>query len=168
MATISAWKQRVQPVSLASLCLYKIQFEGNKLSCQLPVFRGLWERIFSLGHYQPPTPLLNDEAATLIHSNLKMALFWDIAPCSLAKTDRLFRSTCWLYHQGIPMQQSTTYQKTAIFILVALRIWNLTSFKFVCDTLHLAPSCWLVQKGLTFQLPAQMLHAQLSLSHGML
>jgi hypothetical protein len=48
----------------------------------------------------------------------KMAVFWDIAPCRLAETDRRFRCAYCLHHQGD--------QETVIFILVAVRTWNLS------------------------------------------
>jgi hypothetical protein len=32
--------------------------------------------------------------------SVKMAVFWDVAPCSLVETDRHFRDAYCLYHQG--------------------------------------------------------------------
>jgi hypothetical protein len=52
--------------------------------------------------------------------------FWVVMSCSLVEVYRRFRGVCCLHHQG------ATTQKTAIFILAAMRIWNLTSsFIFV-------------------------------------
>jgi hypothetical protein len=31
---------------------------------------------------------------------LKMTVFWDVAPCSLAETDRHFRGVYCIHHQG--------------------------------------------------------------------
>jgi hypothetical protein len=31
---------------------------------------------------------------------MKMAVFWDVAPCSLVDTDRRFRGAYYLYHQS--------------------------------------------------------------------
>jgi hypothetical protein len=43
---------------------------------------------------------------------MKMAVFWDVALCCLAKIDRRFGVAYCLHNQG------ATFQKTAIFILV--------------------------------------------------
>jgi hypothetical protein len=40
---------------------------------------------------------------------MKMAVFWDVMPCSLVEIDRRFRGAFCLHHQG------ATSQKTAIF-----------------------------------------------------
>jgi hypothetical protein len=63
----------------------------------------------------------------------KMTAFWDIAPCSLAEVDGRCRGAYCLRHQGEIRSTSTrlhgaTSQKTAIFILAAAIIWNLTNF----------------------------------------
>jgi hypothetical protein len=33
-------------------------------------------------------------------TNMKMAIFWDVAPCSLVDTDKCFRGAYFLHHQG--------------------------------------------------------------------
>jgi hypothetical protein len=33
--------------------------------------------------------------------SLKMAVFWDVAPCSLVDIDRRFRAAYYLHHQGV-------------------------------------------------------------------
>jgi hypothetical protein len=35
-----------------------------------------------------------------VHPNLKMAVFWIVAPCSLVDVYLRFRSACCLYHWG--------------------------------------------------------------------
>jgi hypothetical protein len=52
---------------------------------------------------------------------MKMVVFWGVAPCSLVEVYRRFRGACCLHHQG-----GATTQKTAIFILAAVRTSNLT------------------------------------------
>jgi hypothetical protein len=36
----------------------------------------------------------------MIAASIKMAVFWDVAPCSLVEIDRRFRSSCYIHHQG--------------------------------------------------------------------
>jgi hypothetical protein len=48
-----------------------------------------------------------------------MAVFWLVAPFSLVEVYRRFRGACSLHHKG-------DRHKTAIFILAAVRTWNLT------------------------------------------
>jgi hypothetical protein len=50
---------------------------------------------------------------------MKIAVFWVVAPCSLVEVYQRFRGPCCLHHQGIA-------QKTAIFILTAVRTSNPT------------------------------------------
>jgi hypothetical protein len=53
-------------------------------------------------------------------SNIKMAVFWVVAPCCLVEVYQLFRGLCCLhYHRAIT-------QKTAIFIHAAVRTSNPT------------------------------------------
>jgi hypothetical protein len=69
-------------------------------------------------------------------SMLRTAVFRDVAPCSLVDTDRRFRRANWrrverqqasLKHRSKSTRlHSATSQKTAIFILVAVRTSNLT------------------------------------------
>jgi hypothetical protein len=33
-------------------------------------------------------------------TNMKVTVFWDVAPCSLIEVHRGFRGTCCLHHQG--------------------------------------------------------------------
>jgi hypothetical protein len=71
--------------------------------------------------------------------NLKMVVFWDVAPCSLVDIDRRFREVCCLYHgrsnglQGgaSPKCRSISTrlhgaasQKRVIFIFTAVRTLN--------------------------------------------
>jgi hypothetical protein len=49
-----------------------------------------------------------------------MAVFWVVAPCSLVVVYPRFRGPCCLHHQG------ATTQKTAIFVLTAVRTSNPT------------------------------------------
>jgi hypothetical protein len=73
---------------------------------------------------------------------LKIALFWDDEPCCLVDNCRCFSGAYWLHHQA-PLkrrsvstrQHGETSQKTEIFILVAVKTWNLVLFPvclFVC------------------------------------
>jgi hypothetical protein len=62
---------------------------------------------------------------------LTKIVFWVVAPCSVVEVHRRFRSAWCLHHQGnFPSSRlhGATTQKTAIFILAAVRTWNLTSF----------------------------------------
>jgi hypothetical protein len=54
---------------------------------------------------------------------LKMAVFWVVAPCSLVEVYQRFRGPCCLHHQGDASRGATT-QKTAIFVLIAVRTSN--------------------------------------------
>jgi hypothetical protein len=61
-----------------------------------------------------------------------MAVFWDVVRWGLPETDpRIWGAYC-LHHQDddrptTTRQHGATFQKTAIFILVAVRTWNLIS-----------------------------------------
>jgi hypothetical protein len=62
---------------------------------------------------------------------VKVAVLWDVAPCSLVESDWRFGGDYCPYHEGVEEVISNrlhgaTSQKTATFIFVALRIWNLT------------------------------------------
>jgi hypothetical protein len=48
-----------------------------------------------------------------------MAVFWVVAPCSLVEVYQRFRGPCCLHRQG-----DATTQKTAIFVLTAVRTSN--------------------------------------------
>jgi hypothetical protein len=41
--------------------------------------------------------------------SIKMAVFWDAAPCILVNTDRRFRRAYRLYHQDDPRRPSSSY-----------------------------------------------------------
>jgi hypothetical protein len=67
---------------------------------------------------------------------MKMAVFWVVAPCSLVEVYQCFRGPCCLHHQGALMMEAAktstrlhgaATQKTAIFILTAVRTSNPTS-----------------------------------------
>jgi hypothetical protein len=61
---------------------------------------------------------------------MKMTVFWDAAPCSLVKIDRRFGGAYCFHRLGDPSistwLHSVTSQKTVMFILAAVRTWNLT------------------------------------------
>jgi hypothetical protein len=48
-------------------------------------------------------------------TSMKMAVFWDVAPCSLIDIDRRFRGAYCHHHQGLILHGATS-QKTVIFI----------------------------------------------------
>jgi hypothetical protein len=54
-----------------------------------------------------------------------MAVFWVVASCSLVEVYQRFRGPCCLHHQG----DRPSTQKTAIFILTAVRTSNPTLSK---------------------------------------
>jgi hypothetical protein len=66
---------------------------------------------------------------------LKMAVFWVVAPCSLVEVYQRFRGPCCLHHQGDALTRlhGAATQKTAIFILTAVRTSNRTKLR-VLDT----------------------------------
>jgi hypothetical protein len=67
---------------------------------------------------------------TRVHTLLlKIAVFWVVAPCSLVEVYQRFRGPCCLQRQG------ATTQKTAIFILTAVRTSNPTHVVPVTTTL---------------------------------
>jgi hypothetical protein len=56
-----------------------------------------------------------------------MTVFWVVAPCRLVEVSRRFIDACYLHHQGDrPDDGGATIQKTAIFILAAVRTSNLS------------------------------------------
>jgi hypothetical protein len=58
---------------------------------------------------------------------MKIAVFWVVAPCSLVEVYQRFRGPCCLHHQGDDGRlHGATTQKTAIFILTAVRTSNPT------------------------------------------
>jgi hypothetical protein len=60
-------------------------------------------------------------------SPMKMAVFWVVAPCILVEVYRRFGGACCLHYQGddhpddVGSRHGATTQKTAIFILAAVR-----------------------------------------------
>jgi hypothetical protein len=67
---------------------------------------------------------------------IKMAVFWDVAPCSLVDIDRRFRDAyClpWWWRHWAPLKcrwvstrlHVVTSQKSAVFIRSTVRTWNL-------------------------------------------
>jgi hypothetical protein len=53
---------------------------------------------------------------------MKMAVFWDVAPCSLVEIGQRFRGAYCLHHQGDEYQTArrNISQKTVIFVLTTL------------------------------------------------
>jgi hypothetical protein len=52
-----------------------------------------------------------------------MAVCWVVVPCSLVEVYQRFRGLCCLHHQVV---HGAATQKTAIFVLTAMRISNPT------------------------------------------
>jgi hypothetical protein len=60
---------------------------------------------------------------------MKKTVFWDVAPCSLSEIDRRFEGA-YCTDNGcskLPRSHGATSKKTDIFILIAVRTWNLTN-----------------------------------------
>jgi hypothetical protein len=79
-----------------------------------------------------------------------MTIFWDVAPCSQVEVYRRFKGACCLHHEGFLIMEAgsisetlvtstrphgTTTQKTVIFILAAVRTWDLTLWSRVIAAL---------------------------------
>jgi hypothetical protein len=72
-----------------------------------------------------------------------MGVFWVVAPCSLVEVYRRFRCACCLHHHGDDggskhfwnvgklLADYTTIKKRAIFILAAVKTWNLTDYNLL-------------------------------------
>jgi hypothetical protein len=71
----------------------------------------------------------------VLTATIKMAVFWDVAPCSLVEIDRSFREAYCLYHQSDGLN-SATFQKTIIFKMVFLQ----TVKKFTIPLPHPEPA----------------------------
>jgi hypothetical protein len=56
----------------------------------------------------------------LMVMSMKMAVFWDIAPCSLVHTDRRFRGTYCFHDQGIPYRRPLKGVGLYIYIYIIL------------------------------------------------
>jgi hypothetical protein len=73
---------------------------------------------------------------------MKMSDLWNVASCSLVEIDWRFRSAHCFQHQGDDSSSvsvsttvhGATFQKTVIFILAAVRTWNLTKTDHVGRT----------------------------------
>jgi hypothetical protein len=52
---------------------------------------------------------------------MKIIVFWDVAPCSLLETDRRFRGSCCLDHQGAMMEAVNTYETSVSFYQTSRR-----------------------------------------------
>jgi hypothetical protein len=50
-----------------------------------------------------------------------MAVFWDVAPCSLAEIDRRFRGAYCLHHQDLIMEAVSTSETLISFYETARR-----------------------------------------------
>jgi hypothetical protein len=61
--------------------------------------------------------------------SIKIAVLWNVAPCSLVAVYRRFRGARWLSYQGDIRLHGATIQNTAIFILAAVRTSNSTRLK---------------------------------------
>jgi hypothetical protein len=73
----------------------------------------------------------------------KIAVLLVVAPCSLVEVYQRFRGPCCLHHQGDRPDDGlhgATTQKTAIFILTAVRTSNLTKNNTVYIWLKLSPT----------------------------
>jgi hypothetical protein len=73
----------------------------------------------------------------------KEAVFWVAAPCSLVEVYQRFGGPCCLHHQddvGSKLLHSATIQKTAIFIIAAMRTSNpnLLRAEFLVPSLNAA------------------------------
>jgi hypothetical protein len=53
-------------------------------------------------------------------TSIKMAVFWDVAPCSLIDNGRRFRGTYCLHRRSVSTRLHEATQKTAIFLLGCL------------------------------------------------
>jgi hypothetical protein len=62
---------------------------------------------------------------------MKMAVFLVAAPCSLVEVYQRFRGPCCLQRETSTGLQGATTQKTAIFVLIAVRTSNPTKRKNV-------------------------------------
>jgi hypothetical protein len=71
--------------------------------------------------------------------DIKMTVFWDVAPCSLVEVCRRFRGSCSLHRPDnggtthiwndgklLPDYTPQHYRRQVNFILAAVRTWNLT------------------------------------------
>jgi hypothetical protein len=67
-------------------------------------------------------------------TDIKMTVFWYVALCSLVEIDRHFRGAYCLHHKSDEFLRDYTAQhprRQSIFILAAVRNWNLTQRKFI-------------------------------------
>jgi hypothetical protein len=78
------------------------------------------------GHGKTKSNISNGHTLTLLRQSkniMMMVVFWVVAPRSLVEVYRRFRGPCCLHHQG---DRPETTQKTAIFVLTAVRTSNPT------------------------------------------
>jgi hypothetical protein len=78
----------------------------------------------------------------------KVAVFWVVAPCSLVEVYRHFRGACCLHHQGKDLwnvgkllRDGATTQKTAVFILAAVKTSNPTYYLLIKRCINSLDSC---------------------------
>jgi hypothetical protein len=84
---------------------------------------------------------------------LKISVFWDVAPCSFFGVERRFRDAYCRHHQGVELMEAVrtfesrsapmtlhgaTFQKALIFIIAAVKTWNLTDV--TCSHPQVIPS----------------------------
>jgi hypothetical protein len=71
--------------------------------------------------------------------HVKMTVFWVVALCSLVEVYKRFRGTCCLHHQG------DDTQKTAIFILSAVKTSNFINTSCVLKFCYQSVYCCLIR-----------------------
>jgi hypothetical protein len=116
--------------------------------------------------------LLSRNTGKIKKTHLKMSVFWDTAPCSLAETDWRFKDAYCSKHFWNVRSISTglngaVSQKAVIFIVTTVRTWNLSFTNFIHDTTkehlhfwkecmwtHYNQYCWtLIISGESFSVP---------------
>jgi hypothetical protein len=82
-----------------------------------------------------------------------MTIFWDVAPYSLVEVYWRFRGACCLHHQG--SDEGSKYLWSVgkllpdyIFILAAVRTWNLTKIIMSIQRLYIGLLGWTRQESL--------------------
>jgi hypothetical protein len=101
---------------------------------KIPVYVSAFSNNFPKFYFQLPALFFTFHSAHKVES--KMTAIWDIAPYCLVEVDRRFRgaycphlhcdSSCFQTHGAV-------CQKTIIFIIAAIRIWNLTEVDILND-----------------------------------
>jgi hypothetical protein len=78
---------------------------------------------------------------------MKMAVFWDVAPCSSVQIYRCYRGACCFHHQGDDLPHCTSqHPTTVIFIFTAVITSNLTIFYYVHEKLDRTISLLQIQR----------------------